>query len=220
MKSNAEILKELYDIAKKQLQESEDMGYTMPDGKHHIYVYKDEEKSWDDSPSEAFYVVEPNRVVDGAHEPMGDTYLTSSTDLAEVLVGCQWCIDVFSFDRQRELPDELTVRLAHEIGWMEAEGKIEINSWEDVQVAIRDAITEYYENPNELNPFTIEDTIEKILLDRFPAEPERESIAPALEENLRQPKPSLSQQIQTAAKKSGEVEKNNAPSHQQSERTI
>lgn len=216
MKSNAEILKELYAQAKTQLPETGDMGYTMPDRKHHIIIYKDQEDSWDEAPPEQFYVIEPNRVVNGVHDPMGDTYLTSSTDLAEVLIGCQWCLDVFEHDRQRELPDELTVRLAHEAGWMEAEGKIEVHSWEDIQIAVRDAITNYYENPNEQNPFVIEEILEKILLDRFPSEKQKEPLAPSLDANNTN-KPSLSSQIQEAAKKSCEAEKSNERLSQKAE---
>lgn len=179
MKSNAEILKEIYALAKASLPESGEMGYTMPDGKHHIYIYADQETHWDDRPADLFYVVEPNRVVSGAHDPMGDTYLTETRDLSEVLIGCQWCLDVFAADREvqrvssePELPDELIVRMAHEAGWLESEGKIELQSWEDLQVAIRDAISEYYDNPSERNPFSVEEALQKILMQRFPSEPE------------------------------------------------
>ena len=154
------------------------MGYTTPDGRYHIYIYADQEIHWDDRPADTFYVIEPNKVVDGAHEPFGDTFITTSRDLSEVLIGCQWCLDWFERDRNMEtsleaaLPDELVVRMAHEAGWFEGQGKIELNSWEDLQIAIRDAIQEYYDNPNEYNPFTIEEIIERILKERFPSEPE------------------------------------------------
>lgn len=176
MKTNAQIFQEILAIAKDTLLNGSDMGYTMPDGKHHIYIYPDEESRWDDGPSDTFFVIEPNRVVNGAHEPMGDTYITTCRDLSEVLIGCQWCMDCFEQDLSKEvsLPDELIVRMAHEAGYMEAEGKIELHSWEDLQIAIHDAIREYYENPSERNPFSIEDTLDKILSERFPSEPEPE----------------------------------------------
>ena len=180
MKSDIAILKELLELAKIELPAGNDMGYTMPDGKHHIYIYPDQEVHWDDSPAETFYVIEPNKVINGAHEPMDDTYITGTRDISEVIIGCQWCLEVFEADRQLEanrdskedLPDELIVRLAHEAGWMEAEGKIEVHSWEEIQTAIRDAIKEHSETLTSWNPFDIEDTIEKILLERFPSEPE------------------------------------------------
>ena len=178
MKSNAQILQDILATARTTLLNDSDMGYTMPDGKYHIYIYADQDAHWDNSPADTFYVVEPNKVVNGAHEPMGDTFLTSSRELSEVLIGCQWCMEWFDRDRMMEasreaaLPDELVVRLAHEAGWIEGQGKIVLNSWEDLQIAIRDAIQEYYDNPNELNPFSIEEIIERILKERFPSEPE------------------------------------------------
>lgn len=178
MKSNAQILREILATAQTSLLNDSDMGYTMPDGKHHIYIYADQETHWDDRPADKFYVVEPNKVVNGAHEPMGDTFITTGLNLSEVLIGCQWCMDWFENDRAQEvsrkdaLPDELIVRLAHEAGWLESEGKIALHSWEDLQIAIRDAMQEYYKQSNEYNPFTIEETIEWILKERFPSEPE------------------------------------------------
>lgn len=65
------------------------------------------------------------------------------------------------------LPDELIVRMAHEAGWLEAEGKIKVGAWEDLQIAIRDAINKYYDNSSEKNPFVIEDILDSILLERF-----------------------------------------------------
>lgn len=181
MEDKSHILWDILSHARSELLSGSDMGYTMPDGKYHIYIYPDSETNWAGATAETFFVVEPNRVINGAHEPMGDTFLTASRELSEVLIGCQWCMDVFEEDlrnqqmqaaKDSELPDELTVRLAHEAGWLEAEGKIEVSSWEDLQLAIQDAIRAYYEQPNEHNPFTIEESIERILLERFPSEPE------------------------------------------------
>lgn len=178
MKSKTEIMKELLYSAKTVLQPEGAMGYTMPDGKHHIYIYAETEPAWPGRKAESYYVVEPNQVVDGAHEPMDTPYSTNTQDLAEVLIGCQWCMEVFENAREQsvqkaaveeDLPDELIVRLAHEAGWIEAEGKIELASWDELQTAIRDAIKEYYDHASEKNPFDIEETIEKILLERYPA---------------------------------------------------
>lgn len=102
-KSRAECLEEISQIVKSEnLMQGESIGYTMPDGKHHIFIYQDQEDRWDDGPPEKFFVIEPNRVEDGGHEPMGDTYLTNSLDLSEVLSGCQWCFDLFNSDREVE----------------------------------------------------------------------------------------------------------------------
>ena len=90
------------------------------------------------------------------------------------------------------LPDELIVRMAHEAGWLEAEGKIKFGAWEDLQIAIRDAINEYYDNSIEKNPFDIEDILDSILLERFSSEQEKSQ------------KSSLTTQIQTADAKKAE----------------
>ena len=181
MQSNMQILQEILALAKSNLSIGSDMGYTMPDGRHHIHIYPNQEHHLDAAPGESFYVIEPNRVINGAHEPMGDTYLSESRDLTEVLIGCQWCMELFEEDnwlqckaktKEEMLPDELTVRLAHEAGWMEAEGKTEVHNWDDLRTAIRDAITEYCEAPQDHTPFCIEDIMEKILIERFPSSPE------------------------------------------------
>lgn len=207
MKSDIAILEEILALAKKELPAGNDIGFTMPDGKYHIYIYPDQEVNWDDTPPKTFYVIEPNKVLNGAHEPMGDTHLTRTRDISEVIIGCQWCLQVFEADRQlvanrevkEDLPDELTVRMAHEAGWMEAEGKIEVHSWEDLQVAIRDAIEEYYNDPNERNPFSIEEALNRVLLERFPSEPEpsHNVLIPTSSEE----KKPLNEQIQSAQDK-------------------
>lgn len=106
MKTDSRILQEILALAKTELEKEQnpDMGYTTPDGKYHIFIYKDQEHSWDDGPAPySFYVVEPNKVVNGAHEPLGDTFLTESLDLSELIVGCQWCLEQFEADRTRNL---------------------------------------------------------------------------------------------------------------------
>jgi len=109
-KSN--ILQEILRLAKSELNETGSIGYTMPDGKHHIYIYvddsiqyADDEKTVDDG----FYVIEPNRVVDGAHEPMGDTTAADYNNFAELLVGCMWCIDQFEHDFDFNHTQDLTI---------------------------------------------------------------------------------------------------------------
>lgn len=106
MKTDSRILQEILALAKTELEENQnpDMGYTTPDGNYHIFIYKDQEHSWEDGPAPySFYVVEPNKVVSGAHEPLGDTFLTERLDLSELLVGCQWCLEQFEADRERSM---------------------------------------------------------------------------------------------------------------------
>lgn len=104
MKTDSRILYEIMSLARTELDENPDMGYTTPDGKYHIYIYAEQEHNWEDGPDPySFYVVEPNKVVDGAHEPMGDTFITDGLDLDEVLIGCQWCLEQFDADRAATL---------------------------------------------------------------------------------------------------------------------
>lgn len=101
--TTSRILQEILAHAKETLQANGEMGYTTPDGKYHIYIYADQETHWDNSPADEFYVVEPNKVVNGAHEPMGDTFLTERLDLSELCIGCQWCLEQFAADRAATL---------------------------------------------------------------------------------------------------------------------
>lgn len=103
MNTTSRILQEILAHAKETLQANGEMGYTTPDGKYHIYIYADQETHWDNSPADEFYVVEPNKVVNGAHEPMGDTFLTERLDLSELCIGCQWCLEQFAADRAATL---------------------------------------------------------------------------------------------------------------------
>lgn len=104
MNADSRILYEIMSLARTELEENPDMGYTTPDGKYHIYIYAEQEHNWEDGPEPySFYVVEPNKVVNGAHEPMGDTFITDGLDLDEVLIGCQWCLEQFAADRAATL---------------------------------------------------------------------------------------------------------------------
>lgn len=87
--TNYNVLKEIKELAETELNINESIGYTMPDGKHHIFIYVD------DCDDEKGYVIEPNEVVDGAHEPMGNTTCANYNDFAGILVGVMWCIDYF-----------------------------------------------------------------------------------------------------------------------------
>lgn len=66
------------------------------------------------------------------------------------------------------LPDELVVRLAHYAGEMEAKNQIAPPEWDDLCSAIRKTMDRYYADPNETNPFHIEDIAEQVFLEHFP----------------------------------------------------
>lgn len=93
--NQSEILREILNLAKSELNENGAIGYTMPDGKYHIYIYVDDSFGKPDR----HYILEPNRVVDGAHEPMGDTTSAEYNDFGELMLGCAWCMEQFEYDR-------------------------------------------------------------------------------------------------------------------------
>lgn len=93
--SKTDVLEDILNLAVSELNKNKSIGYNMPDGKHHIYVYVD-----DSVPGEKWYIVEPNRVVDGAHEPMGDTAGAKYDNFADLMVACMWCMEQFEADRQ------------------------------------------------------------------------------------------------------------------------
>ncbi len=69
-------------------------GYTLPNGEYHIFAYVD---FIDD---EKVIVLEPNKVVDGAHEPIGgDTFIVGFEDTDGLWRGCDWCLSQFALDK-------------------------------------------------------------------------------------------------------------------------
>lgn len=110
MKEHSEILQEILNLAKSELNENGNIGYTMPDGKYHIYIYVDDSIKYAENSKTAedgYYVIEPNRVIDGAMEPLGDTATAEYNDFAELLVGCVWCMEEFERDVERKKEIEL-----------------------------------------------------------------------------------------------------------------
>lgn len=90
----SEVLREILKLAKAELNEEGAIGYTMPDGKYHMYIYVDDSFGANDR----HYVLEPNRVADGAHEPLGDTTTADYNDFGELMLGCIWCMEQFEMD--------------------------------------------------------------------------------------------------------------------------
>lgn len=99
MKDRVEVLREILSLVKSELNEfgpENGVGYTMPDEKYHIFIYLD-------NADDEIYVIEPNKVVDGAHEPIGENYLATYNDSAELLLGCEWCMETFERDERMVL---------------------------------------------------------------------------------------------------------------------
>lgn len=104
MKERSEILREILQLAKNELNQNGSIGYTMLNGKHHIYIYLDASiKHADDSKTteDGYYVIEPNRVTDGAMEPLGDAMTAEYNDFAELLVGCVWCTEELNDNKNK-----------------------------------------------------------------------------------------------------------------------
>lgn len=69
-------------------------GYTLPAGVYHIFAYVDFVHD------ERVIVLEPNKVVRGAHEPIfGDTFIAAFEDQASLRRGIDWCLEQFAQDR-------------------------------------------------------------------------------------------------------------------------
>ena len=104
-KTKEQILEEILELAKKELKEAgDDIGYTMPDGKYHFYIYLDEV-------DEKIYVVEPNRVENGAHDPFtGDTYGAEFGDFEELKEGCMWAMECFEKDMELQNVEKISLK--------------------------------------------------------------------------------------------------------------
>ena len=100
MKERSEILQEILTLAKNELNENGNIGYTMPDGKYHMYIFVDQS-------DEKIYVVEPNELIDGAAEPMGENILVDYDDFAGLLIACVNCMEQFERDIERKKEIEL-----------------------------------------------------------------------------------------------------------------
>lgn len=119
-----EMLEEIEKLAKTELNENGSIGYTLPDRKYHIYIYVDDSiKYADDSKTieDGYYVIEPNKVVDGAHEPLGDTHVAEYNDFDELLKGCKWCLEKFANDREEQVKGAVVEKIISDASVKSAE---------------------------------------------------------------------------------------------------
>jgi len=84
-----EMLKSIYDLAKEDLNENGNIGYTLPNGKYHLFIFVDDSLGDD----EKCYIVEPNEVVNGAHEPIGNNTSAPYNDFGALIAECMWAIE-------------------------------------------------------------------------------------------------------------------------------
>lgn len=64
------------------------IGYDLPDGKHHLFIYVD------DSYKREVIVIEPNLInADGTHEPCGDNGLCGTDNTDAFIVEVAWVIE-------------------------------------------------------------------------------------------------------------------------------
>lgn len=113
------LLNEIFTLARDELNRSGNIGYTMPGGKHHIYISVEEnnnsfirvgdggKEEHVSEPSDYYYFIEPNRVVDGAMEPMEHNTSARYNNFEELLEGCKWCFEYFEDDKEVSLEDKL-----------------------------------------------------------------------------------------------------------------
>lgn len=113
-----DILKEIKKLAEADLHESEDnIGYTMPDGKHHIFIEL-EDIGNPLHGEELIYRIEPNAIDEyGAAEPMSDVYTADFGDFAELLLGCVWCMEQFDADLEQSKDLAAADRVEVDLGY-------------------------------------------------------------------------------------------------------
>lgn len=117
MKERSEILQEILNLAKSELNENGDIGYTMPDGKYHIYISVESYYDWssDGGKEKRYYLIEPNELFlqkDGKESyseaiPMGENLTVDYDDFAGLLVACANCMEQFERDIERKKEIEL-----------------------------------------------------------------------------------------------------------------
>lgn len=82
------VLKEISELAHRELNENGNIGYTMPNGKYHLFIYVEDSGGEDDT----FYIIEANRVdEDGCHIPI-ETTSADYDNFEELLIECVRCI--------------------------------------------------------------------------------------------------------------------------------
>ena len=98
-----DILKEIKKEAEENLRERDNnISFALPDGKYHIFISVEDIGNILHG-EELIYRIEPNIIDEtGSAEPMADVYTADFGDLAELLIGCMWCMDQFDADRQQQ----------------------------------------------------------------------------------------------------------------------
>lgn len=84
MKLTAQNLQEILDIAKEPVDDpiKDIWGYDV--GGYHFFVYSEQ----DIHDKSLWYIIEPNKLVDGAAEPCGEVEMVRYQDYAQLLVAC------------------------------------------------------------------------------------------------------------------------------------
>lgn len=80
------ILKELSELAHRELNENGNISYTMPNKKYHLFIYVD------DSLEDMVYTIEPYKIVNNTYKSIGDETFADYNNFEELLLGCVWCI--------------------------------------------------------------------------------------------------------------------------------
>lgn len=114
--NKTDILKAILSIAQEELNENGSIGYTMPDGKYHIFISVDDIGDYLNG-SELVYRIEPN-ILDknGCAEPMGDCTMAPYSDFAQLLIGCMWCMDQFEADLEHQKGIETIPHIEIDLG--------------------------------------------------------------------------------------------------------
>lgn len=85
------ILKEISDLAHLELNENGSIGYTMPGGKYHLYIYVEDSNGDDDT----FYMIEANKIDESGGSIPIDCTSADYNNFEELLLGCVYCINTY-----------------------------------------------------------------------------------------------------------------------------
>lgn len=100
-----DMIDEILSMVKDKLKKPDDsIGYSLPDGKYHIYIsvesYVDIIND-NESKDVLYYFIEPNWLSDGAAYPMDNNFVAPFNNFDELLKGCEHCLETFADDREK-----------------------------------------------------------------------------------------------------------------------
>ena len=110
--STSEILLEILNLARSDLNQNGFVGYAMPNSEYYIYIYVDDSISHvkdNTTPDDYFYAINPSVVGNDDIIALGPEYSADYNDFSELMIGCMRCIEYFEVDKERSMNRESTL---------------------------------------------------------------------------------------------------------------